>query len=377
VSDRDDKFLRLTFDGGRFAGHSVPVGVLAELATFQKLISTVARRLLIDEDQGRERIPRGFAEEAQLFLASTEDNCFTAGLVRQGGSADHDRYFIAARDLSIAALAASAHPSTPLPSAFPREAHRLLAGIGKRLRDDEVLIVRNGSGPQARITKSSRARLAAMVKVPLELEETLEGEVERLDDSRDVFTLRRKHDRLEVHYDRVDRENVAEALKKRPLLGVSFHGLVTGSGTRKATNVEDLALFEHPRADHVAKLWSRLEALSKIEDGWIDGEGVAPASKAIQQAHDVLARLLVDNDWIDRPKVFPNPDGGVQAEWAIGAWMCEVIFSADGSMRGEATQTEDDRDEEIELSAVTAGNADQLAKWLLNLTTDSGGEDRV
>ncbi len=373
MADRENNFLRLTFDGGRFAAHSVPVSVLAELATFQKLISVVARRLFLDQhqDQGRERIPAGFADEAQLFLATTEDNCFTAGLVRAGGSAGHDRFFSDARDLSIAALAASAGEESPLPQGFPKEGYPLLAGIGRRLRDDEALIVRNGTGPQARVTKKSRERLAALVKLPLEIEETLDGEVEKVDDAKNVFTLRRKNERLEVQYDRTYRNDVAEALSKRPLLGVQFHCLVTSrSGTRTAKNIEDLGLFEHPRADVVKKVWERLDRLSEIEDGWIEGEGAAPTAQVVQQARDVLARLLVENDWIDRPKLFPMPDGGVQAEWMIGAWMCEVVFSPDGSVRGEATQTEDDRDDEIDLSGVNAGNAEQLAKWLTKISSD-------
>ncbi|HXI99290.1 MAG TPA: hypothetical protein VNG73_10125 [Gemmatimonadaceae bacterium] len=379
MDEQKNKFLRLTFDGGRFAGHAVPVEVLPELTTFQDLIFTVARRLFLDENTDRKRMPKGFADSAQLLLASTEDNCFTAGLVRPTDSAaDHDKYFVDARDLTITALAASALPDADLPPAFPKEAYRLLAEVGRRLGEDEGLIVQNGGGSRAKVTKRSRTRLATMVNVPLEIEETFDGEVEKIDDSSNVFILRRKGEKLEVRYDRPSRARVIEAFAQRPIVGIHFRGLVvSGSSVRKATQVDDLELFEHPRAAEVLKLWARLDHLGEIEDGWIESEGQAPSKDALMRARDVLARLLVDHEWTDRPKLFPTPDGGVQAEWTLGPWACEVVFAPDGSTRGEATQTEDDRESEIELETVTAGNADQLAKWLRTMASNDGDEGRV
>jgi len=378
VDHRDEKFLRITFDGGRFSDHTVPVGVLAELSTFQKLIFTVARSLFLKEETSRDRIPRGFADGSQLFLATTEDNCFTAAIVRRPGAEDFDWYFKMARDMTIGALAASDQTAPDLLDAFPRDAHKLLAQVGRKLADDESLVVRNGTGPTAKVTRESRARLATLVRVALETEESVDGEVEKVDDGPSTFTLRRKGDKLEVPFTRAQREIVTEALKGRPLVGLRFHGLIVSrSGGRRVGSVDDLEPFEHPRAHEVKKLWGRLDDLMRLEDGWIEGEGVAPAEKAVVSARDVLGRLLVDHEWVDRPKVFPTPSGGIQAEWMLGPWACEVVFSPDGSIRAEATQTEDDRDSEIELDRVTPSNADQLEEWLAQLAARDGEQDRV
>jgi hypothetical protein len=292
---------------------------------------------------------------------------------------EQEPYFDRARDLTIAALLASTQLNASLPAEFPKEAHKQLAAVGRRLGEDEGMNVRNGVGPGATVTKLSRRRLATMVNMPLEVEETLDGEVEALDDNGSRFVLRRKGEKFDVSFARTQRQLLTDALRGRPILGVHIRGtvLVGAKAGRKVTQVGELDVFEHPRAGEVRKMWNRIDHLSTLEDGWIEGEGSAPSETAIVRAREILARLLVDHEWVARPKVYPTPDGGVQAEWTLGRWACEVAFSADGTARGEATEVEDDRDSEIELDTLSASNADQLASWLMRLAGEHGDVARV
>lgn len=82
VSERGGEFLKVTFDGGRFAKHSVPVTVLAELTTLQQLVLRVARHLYFQHHGERKRVPQGFTEASQLHLRASVPNCFTAELLR-------------------------------------------------------------------------------------------------------------------------------------------------------------------------------------------------------------------------------------------------------------------------------------------------------
>jgi hypothetical protein len=43
-----------------------------------------------------------------------------------------------------------------------------------------------------------------------------------------------------------------------------------------------------------------------------------------------LADLL--NDDLPRPRVYPTPDGGVQAEWTVGEHEVSITFEPDGSL---------------------------------------------
>ena len=165
VPERREPFLKLTFDGGRFAGHALPVDVLAELATFQRIIEHVARHLFFRENSDRKRVPHGFPESARLYLSGSEANCFTAELNRMDDgitfSREGDGVFERAREVTVRALqAASQAPLLPLammPDAFPREGFSLLADLGRRLHDDETLLVRGRADTSSRESPKRRA----------------------------------------------------------------------------------------------------------------------------------------------------------------------------------------------------------------------------
>ena len=59
----------------------------------------------------------------------------------------------------------------------------------------------------------------------------------------------------------------------------------------------------------------RLAELRRLRPGWMDGEGVAPSSGAL----DVVERALDSHlaDLVESPQVFPTLDGGVQLEWFL------------------------------------------------------------
>ena len=62
----------------------------------------------------------------------------------------------------------------------------------------------------------------------------------------------------------------------------------------------------------------RLEALAALRDGWLDGKGLAPNHTGM----DWLATTFEDNfdTSLVLPYLYPTPEGGIQAEWSLGAW---------------------------------------------------------
>lgn len=69
----------------------------------------------------------------------------------------------------------------------------------------------------------------------------------------------------------------------------------------------------------------RLDELTGLPDGWADDDGTAPSEAAL-----LVARLLLDHvsclPDVDRPGIFPTPDGGVSLEWR-GVW---ATITSDG-----------------------------------------------
>ena len=74
---------------------------------------------------------------------------------------------------------------------------------------------------------------------------------------------------------------------------------------------------------------AQLSELREMEDGWLDGEGVAPSHELLDWLSDRFDPW--DPDQLALPHVYPTPDGGVQAEWSISGH--EISLSVDPATR--------------------------------------------
>ncbi|MBK8251749.1 MAG: hypothetical protein IPK82_03665 [Polyangiaceae bacterium] len=376
VEESNDHFLEITFEGGRFATHSAPVGTLAELGTIQNLLLLVARHRFKEMNPGRRRLPRGFVDAAQLHLVAVRNNCLTASLARPNVSSWQptlfDRtLFEFARDLTVEALK-SADAGGVLPAGFPPIALMQLGAVGRLLGEDEALVMR-GVNSAARVTQRSREWIGKMAHQPVERDVELEGEVEELDDVNDRFSLRTDESRIEVPFRSHQRGTVVEAVGDRPITRLRVRGRLVLGPQQKMRTVEELDLVDHERAPEVLKMWARIEHLAQAPPGWLNGDGDPPSAEVQAQAREVLARLLVDHKDVARPKLYPTPDGGLQAEWVLGDWAAEAKFSPAGDgVTLEATngRTGEDRAEELGAKQISADDASRIAAWLNSLMTE-------
>jgi len=74
----------------------------------------------------------------------------------------------------------------------------------------------------------------------------------------------------------------------------------------------------------------RLLELETLSAGWLDGAGLPPALPALRNARALLVP----------PRLYPTPEGGVQAEWTIGSYEFAVTFEPDGSMSALLVETD-------------------------------------
>ena len=368
-----DSFLDLTFDGGRFLDHSIPVEVLSELGTVQHLVLRVARHLFLTAHPTRKRVPRGFVDAAQLHLISSEANCFTAHLDRSTEIVEGSEFLASGRDLAIRALGA-ASTGEGLPGDFPPDALELLAALGSKLDDDEFLLVARSANDSlsARVDQSTRAKLAALIKRPLERAESLDGEVEQMDDLAHRYVLRtRDGKRIEVPFEMAQRDSVVLALQWRPITRVRVSGKLVFANPPRMKNVEDLELIDDERAPEIQVAWTRIESFDDIRDGWFSGEGLAPSAHATSVAKMVLARLLIENPTLPRPQIYPTPLGGVQAEWVLGRWATEVTFSAENEpIAAAATHADTGIETVMQFNSgeVSLDRVSPLSDWLRTFT---------
>ncbi len=369
MADENDSFLRVTFRGGRFDRHAIPVDVLAELAALQQALLRLASNEFKRRNPERKRRPRGFAQSARLYLRKTEHNCFTAVMTRDAApllpNIDPESFdvFAQARSQLFEVFRGAAVPG------LDQTTLKTLKRIGERLDDGEAIELRATEGGQsARVDFESRKRIADALHEDVEQVTELEGEVDRIDDSREQFALKLRDGRIvTVPLERAVRSDVATAFMQRPAVLLRVRGRVQWSDPPRVQEVPEIEVFDHERKGEIDKLWARLEVLAGVPDGWLHGEGVAPSAEALTRAREVLARLLVEHAEIPRPKVFPIPEGGVQAEWVLGRVVADARFSmVGGTIVAEAVRADDSSewDETFSDHDVTRDDASKLAAWL-------------
>lgn len=59
----------------------------------------------------------------------------------------------------------------------------------------------------------------------------------------------------------------------------------------------------------------RSDELKSLENGWLDGKGLAPSHQGLDWLAGEFDRLFPDD--LPLPYLYPTPEGGVRAEWSI------------------------------------------------------------
>ena len=103
---------------------------------------------------------------------------------------------------------------------------------------------------------------------------------------------------------------------------VSIHGVVKKDRHDRLKSVDAV---EHISLLDPLDITLRLEALSVLQDGWLDGKGKAPSKEGLQW----LASVFDDHydSMLPLPHLYPTPEGGIQAEWSLNG--CEVTLDID------------------------------------------------
>ena len=61
---------------------------------------------------------------------------------------------------------------------------------------------------------------------------------------------------------------------------------------------------------------AQLDELRHLENGWFDGDGLAPSLEGLDW---LTTQFTADHyDALPRPYIFPTPQGCVRAEWSVG-----------------------------------------------------------
>jgi hypothetical protein len=180
---RWEQVVKLVFKGERFEGHALDVHALAEVSHFLKLITETAKAVWRAENPGRKNLPARFEERTGLCLRRIEEGSAAAPLelfleepeqkeMFQPEPSEVKKAIRLARNVYRAIAR-----DTSLPEGFPRSLVPVYEGWGATLVGEEAIEVIDDGDQPARVTASSRSRLAAFVEASHEDQVDITGEV--------------------------------------------------------------------------------------------------------------------------------------------------------------------------------------------------------
>ncbi len=324
-------FLALHFHGSRFDSDAgMPVDALGELVAYRELVIEVARSLFLQQHPDRKRVPKGFADRLQLRLRRVEEGSSVPVLERPSpiGTLDLSDEFDAARDLISDAIQAAARDES-VPAAFPRSALVYFNRLGQGLSDDESIELRapgQALGPS--YTQQIRKALLAG-HMNYQRDATVLGWVTEVDAERMRFQIRRLNaPTVAAPIDAVTFEEVKNALAptgEGPQVSVSG----VGAFDRNDALVRFDSVHELTFED-AADVLTDAVAAAVVGEGWFDGDGSATDPEVVRRAQALLAAIVASG--APQPRVFPVPDGGVQAEWTVGDREISVAVEPGGGL---------------------------------------------
>ena len=112
----------------------------------------------------------------------------------------------------------------------------------------------------------------------------------------------------------------------------------------------------------------RLEQIAALKDGWLDGQGHAPARDKLEWLADAFDSNF-DAD-LPLPYLYPTPEGGVQAEWTVNDWAVTFEIDVNGQQGVyQALNLKDQTCTELQISLADSNGWSQLNQALKQLET--------
>ena len=356
-----EPFLRPRLTGRRFEGHAIPLEFLKDLAVLEEMIVEVAKWRFLEENPERTRSPRGFTKGIELKLTGVEDGSAIAviSLVVASGTLftpDNQAYFEQARDAIVRVIDA-AEQNKSITDDFPEKALSYFDRMGRSLRSDEAIEFTTPTHKTpARLTKETRRKLVLASSNFKELTEetSVRGAISEADQDDMTFEIQLIDGRkIPAPLEMQHLDTILEAFKGyKGGMRVLIQGVGKFNRNERLQGIESIEQISILDALDVP---ARLEELSSLQDGWLDGKGISPSPEGLEWLANAFDTRYPEE--LPLPSLYPTAEGGIRAEWSVKRY--EVSLEIDLSKKtGEWHQLNLDTDEEDTHS--------------LNLETDEG-----
>lgn len=312
------EFIKPRLVGRRFDEHTIPVEVLKDWVAFEGLIIDTARWLYLKENPDRRRAPRGFADGFSLNLSRVGEGSATLTLehIYSGFFPDENfEWFKKALNIVLDVVRAASEGKDIDPSFFPNKLLSYFDPFGRSLRENERIEFPGHENMPAVYDIQARKNLVLRTASEYRTEEQLRGSISQLNAENSTLTFKFIDGHKVVGtYSKEVRSQAIGALDSYGESLVLIDAIVVRDQFDQPKNIENISRVEFLDPLDIT---ARIEELSLLRDGWLDGDGVVPSK-------DRLAQFVQNwsTHWpnhLPLPYLYPTPVGGLQAEWSSNA----------------------------------------------------------
>ncbi len=323
-----EPFIQPRFQGPRFEEHTLPLSAAKDLAAYEELLLELAKHLFRQKEQGRTRVPKGFASGFSLHLERIDEGSTKSVLVAMMSAAQLFTHLPAeiteAREMINAVIATE--EGQPLPADFPKELYSYFNRVGRSLKEGESIEWASESATNKSVlTRGKRIRLARAHRETYEDEADVMAKVEELDAKKKTGILRvSEKEAVPFVFGDPFFAELKEALGN-DRVHVRLKGIgVFDINDRLSTIIE---IDQLETVLHYA-LVSAIDGLLSLKDGWLEGSGVAPSSENLSWLTNEVVKSLPET--LEYPSVVPTQEGNVVFEWIRPHARIELEINFDG-----------------------------------------------
>ncbi|WP_051168344.1 hypothetical protein [Marinospirillum minutulum] len=348
----DNVFLRPKLVGKRFAAHTVPLDLLKDFSAFEEMLLEIAKRNYFAEFPDRKRLPKGFGKNISINLAAVDEGSAILALTLSSHLATaalvpsiEEVYFNQAKDTVIETIALVEQGKDVL---LDPVLLRYFDRFGRSLRDDESIEFSLSEG-KATLNHKTRKKLLEISKVKSWSEDlTLKGYVSAVDKNNQTFdlelisTYKIKSSYLEQYQNTI--LEAFDGYENKALIEVKGVAILDRANSIKTfETLEQVTLLDPLDID------ARLEELSLLNNGWLNGKGKALDKDEAKRFSESFYSFYDDS--LPLPYLYPTAEGGLQAEWLIKDWDISLeIELSNLSAELHALNLQSDEEKELNLN---------------------------
>lgn len=316
-------FFKPKLEGHRFDDHTLPVNMLEDFSAFEELILELAKKIYLEKNPSRKRVPKGFTDNVYLKLSNIEEGStipnFLIAIVTSLSTptipvqnTDYFSYFEQSRDKVFELIEnANLGKSIDIEAKYLNYFNR----IGKNLKDGESIDFLNEKESKRNIKLNNNTRR----KILLSRNETLQYSekivenilIPSIDKKNQIFKVEINGNIIDCIIEKQFQETIFEAFQEyemKTLVLLNATGIFNEN--KKLIHIENIESMDilDPFDINV-----RLNELSILEDKWyngIDGKALNKESLRIFKNH-----FENYNNELKLPSIFPTINGDIVLEW--------------------------------------------------------------